>query len=101
PWAIVELALDRPHPLLLREPSGCEPWLLQRPAAPVVLVATPTQELGAGAFAETPPQGPARAYLRWPALPALVGQVALARFVYVAADGSAVLARSPAVARRF
>ncbi|MFN9304515.1 MAG: hypothetical protein ACK53T_21670 [Planctomycetota bacterium] len=101
PWAIVELALDRPHPLLLREPSGCEPWLLQRPAAPVVLVATPTQELGAGAFAETPPQGPARAYLRWPALPALVGQVALARFVYVAADGSAVLARSPAVALRF
>jgi hypothetical protein len=100
PWAIVELALDRPHSLLLSEASGCEPWLLQRPAAPVVLVATPRQELGAGAFAETPPQGPVRADLRWPALPALHGQVALVRFVYVAADGSAVLARSPAVALR-
>jgi hypothetical protein len=100
PWAIVELALDRPHPLLLREASGCEPWLLQRPAAPVVLVATPRQELGLGTFAETPPQGPARADLRWPALPALGGQCALVRFVYVAADGSAVLARSPAVALR-
>lgn len=101
PWAIVELALDRPHPLLLREASGCEPWLLQRPAAPVVLWATPKQELGAGTFAETPPLGPARAALRWPALPALVGQVALARVVFVAADGSAALDRSPAVSLRF
>jgi hypothetical protein len=100
PWAIVELALDRPHPLLLREPSGCEPSLLQRPAAPVVLVATPRQELGLGMFAETPPHGPARADLRWPALPALGGQCALVRFVYVAADGTAVLARSPAVLLR-
>lgn len=101
PWAIVELALDRPHPLLLREPSGCEPWLLQRPAAPVVLCATPQQALGPGTFAETPAQGPARAALRWPALPALAGHVALARFVYVAADGSAELGRSPAVPLRF
>ncbi|MBM3961888.1 MAG: hypothetical protein FJ306_08325 [Planctomycetes bacterium] len=100
PWAIVELALDRPHPLLLREASGCEPWLLQRPAAPVVLCATPKQELGPGTFAETPAQGPARAALRWPTMPTLVGQVALARVVFVAADGSAELARSPAVALR-
>ncbi len=101
PWAIVELALDRPHPLLLREASGCEPWLLQRPAAPVVLCATPKQELGPGTFAETPAQGPARASLRWPALPALAGHVAHARFVFVAADGSAELGRSPAVPLRF
>jgi len=101
PWAIVELALDRPHPLLLREASGCEPWLLQRPAAPVVLAATPRQELGLGTFAETPAQGPARAALRWPALPALAGHVALARIVFVAADGSAELGRSPAVSLRF
>lgn len=100
PWAIVELALDRPHPLLLREASGCEPWLLQRPAAPVVMWATPQQELGPGTFAETPAQGPSRAALRWPALPALVGHVALARVVFVAADGSAELGRSPAVALR-
>ncbi len=100
-WAIVELALDRPHALLPRDEAGLEPWLLQRPAAPVALLATPRQELGSGAFAETPAQGPARADLRWPALPALVGQCALARLLYVAADGSVVQGRSPAVSLRF
>lgn len=94
-WAVLELALDRPHPLLLRDASGLEPWLLQRPSAPVVLTATPREELGVGTFAATPPSGTVRADLRWPALPALAGQCALARWLLVAADGAGIEGAMP------
>ena len=36
---VLRLELDRPHPVVPRSPAGLEPWLLQRPAAPEILLA--------------------------------------------------------------
>jgi hypothetical protein len=97
-WAVVELRLDRPMPLLPRGEAGLEPWLLHAPVAPHVLFGD-----WAGPFAlaqEVPVRGQMAVALQWPDLPLLRGQAALARLVLVEPDGSYATAASPAVGLR-
>lgn len=97
---LLELALDRPHPLLPLL-DGDEPWLLQRSAAPLVMVADWRGSLGRGLVGELPFDGAIAANLELPALPALRHRVALARWVCVSADGDRVVGRTPSVPLRF
>lgn len=94
---VLELRLDRPHALVPLDAAGLEPWLLARPAAPLILRTDLRSTLGAGSFGEVPPSGNVSFQVERPDLPALRGQVAMARLLLVTADGSAVSAVSPAV----
>jgi hypothetical protein len=98
-WAALELRLDRPGPLVPLTDSGLEPWLLHAPVRPFVLGVPALQRLGP-ALVEVPGRGQLACRLEWPDLPGLRGQVALARFLFVAADGSLAPAVTPAVPLR-
>ena len=95
---IVELALDRPHPLVPLTESGSEPWLLQRLAAPRVVLGDWRGSLGARTLGLVPRNGLVRAELAWPATTALRRQAVLVRALVVSPDGDAVVSRTPAVA---
>jgi hypothetical protein len=94
---VLELRLDRPHPLLpLREGIvGCA--LLRGTAEPIVLRGDLRSPLGPGAAGAVDADGRVAAELRWPTGPALRGQAALLCAVFVAADGSAAIGRTPGV----
>jgi hypothetical protein len=96
-WHVLELCLDRPHPLVPTDSAGLEPWLLQRSAAPQVLLADLRESLGAGSFGEGSPAAPIGVDIAWPDTPILRLQAALARVVFVTPDGGWVAGRSPAV----
>ncbi|MFY9345744.1 MAG: hypothetical protein WAT39_24850 [Planctomycetota bacterium] len=98
---VLELALDRPHPLLPYEPSGLEPWLLQRAAAPQVMLADWRGSLGLRGVDVVPRDGTIHCPVEWPALPALQGQVALVRLLLVTADGDTLAGATPAVPLNF
>ncbi len=98
--AVLELRLDRPGPLVPATGSGLEPWLLHRPIGPHVMFTDWASSLGAGTFAEVPPRGQLECRVRWPDLPALRGQVALARLVFVTPDGTVAAGVSPAAPLR-
>ena len=100
PWSpgqtfVLELALDRPHPLVLA-PNGFESLFLLRPAAPQVLLADWSQRLGRGSVGQL-----ARDGLLHCELPAtasrLAGQAALVRVLAIA-SGEVVVDASPPVA---
>jgi len=95
---VIELALDRPHPLLPHNESGGEIWLLQRPAAPRLLLADWRGTLGAATLGLVPPDGLVRAELHWPDALWLRRQAALVRALVVSPDGEVVVAKTPAVA---
>jgi len=95
---VVELALDRPHALLPQNESGGEIWLLQRPAAPRLVLADWRGSLGAATLGLVPPDGLVRAELHWPDAVCLRRQAALVRALVVSPDGEIVIARTPAVA---
>lgn len=97
---VLELRLDRPHPLLPLDAAGLEPWLLQRPAAPQVLLADLRDAPGPGGIGEVGRDGRLGGALRWPALPGLRGQIALVRALLVRADGGEISAATPAVPLR-
>lgn len=99
-WYVLELQIDRPHALLPVDAAGLEPWLASRPAAPRVLLADPRGALGAGTFGEVPPSGTVQVGIEWPELPALRGQVALARLLLVTADGALLSGATPFVPLR-
>lgn len=96
-WSVVELSLDRPHPLVPTTAEGLEPWLLQRPAAPQVLLGDWAGSLGPGAVAGIARDGLAGAELLWPQVPGVRLQAVLARMVLVTADGCEVAGRTPPV----
>lgn len=96
-WSVVELVLDRPHPLVPRDGAGLEPWLLQRPAAPRVMTADWRGTLAGNGIGEVPGQGVVRCDLEWPELPALRLQAAAVRLLFVSADGEAITAATPPV----
>jgi hypothetical protein len=96
-WYVLELGLDRPHPLVPLELTGLEPGLLQRPAAPHVISADWCSALGRGGIGEVPSQGVVRCAFEWPALPALRLQAAFARLLLVTADGEAIGGATPPV----
>jgi hypothetical protein len=100
PWSpgqtfVLELALDRPHPLVLA-PNGFESLFLLRPAAPQVVLADWSQRLGRGSVGQL-----ARDGLLHCELPAtasgLAGQAALVRVLAIA-GGEVVVDASPPVA---
>lgn len=100
-WYVLELRLDRPHPLVPTDSAGLEPWLLGRAAAPEVLRTDLRGLLGRGTFGEVPPDGGVHFPVEWPDLPALRLHVAMARALLVTADGCEVTAATPAVPVRF
>jgi hypothetical protein len=100
-YHVLELRLDRPHALVPLRPNGHEEWLLQRPAAPQVLLADWRGSLGAAGLGEVGRTGTFASEVRWPALVGLLGQVALVRALLVSPDGEATVAATPAVPLRF
>lgn len=94
---VMELRLDRPHPLVPTDAAGLEPWLLSRPAAPQILLTDLRGLLGRGSFGELPPRGSVSFQVERPDLPALRHHVAMVRVLWVTADGALVSAASPAV----
>ena len=95
--AVLELQLDRPHGWVPRTPGGFEPWLRQPAAAPVVVVGDVRGSLGTGTLTEVEVGGVLQAELRWPDLPLLAKQVALARWRVVAPGGGASVGSTPPV----
>jgi hypothetical protein len=94
---VLELRLDRPHPLVPAVPSGLEPFLLQPPAAPVVAIADFRGTFGRRSLGEVPVSGVFESELLWPLLPALRGQAALVRALLVPADGSVLAGVTPSL----
>lgn len=100
PWSpgqafVLELALDRPHPLVLA-PNGFESLFLLRPAAPQVLLSDWSQRLGRGTTGQLARDGLLHCELA-PTVPGLVGQAALARVLAIA-SGEVVVDTSPPIA---
>jgi hypothetical protein len=95
-WCVVELRLDRPHALLPLDADGNEPALLQRPAAPQVLLADWRGGLGAGTWAVVR-DGRCQAELLPPRGLALRGQVAMVRGLVLSPDGDVLAGATPAV----
>jgi hypothetical protein len=100
-WWFVELALDRPHPLVPLDANGIEPWLCQRPAAPQALLCDWTGSLGPAALGIVPDDSVVRARFTWPELPAVRRLGAVARVVLVGADGTAAAGHTPATMVEF
>jgi hypothetical protein len=99
-WHVLRLALDRPHPLLPLH-NGVEPWLLQRPAAPTILIADWRGQLGRDGIGELGPDGRLRCELQMPALPALQLRVALLSALLVGPHGEDVVGATPGLPVRF
>lgn len=103
PWSpgqtfVLELALDRPHPLVLAL-NGFESLFLLRPAAPQVLLAEWSQRLGRGSVGQLARDGLLHCELPATA-PGLAGQAALVRVLAVA-GGEVVVDASPPIAIRW
>ncbi|MEO6595029.1 MAG: hypothetical protein ABIP94_09790 [Planctomycetota bacterium] len=92
---VLELSLDRPHPLVPITQSGLELWLLQRSAAPQVLLADWRNSLGPGVLGEVKGGALGVGELRWPALPWLLHEAALVRYLLVSPDGEVIVASTP------
>ncbi len=97
-WYVVELALDRPHPLLPKTVAGLEPWLLHGPVAPTVLLGDIAGNFGVDLFGQVPADGRISALLRFPSGPAIAGRSVLVRALVVTPDGDRLASRTPAVA---
>lgn len=100
PWSpgqtfVIELFLDRPHPLVLA-PNGFESLFLLRPAAPQVLLADWSQRLGRGTTGQLARDGQLHCELAGMP-PLLGGQAALARVLAIA-SGEVVVDASPPIA---
>ena len=94
---MLEVALDRPHPVVPLTEAGLELWLLQRPAAPRILLGQFRDDLGSGTIGELPTDGRMQSGLRWPSGPALANQAALVRVLVVSPDGDRLVSRTPSV----
>jgi hypothetical protein len=99
-WYVMRLELDRPHPLVPTW-NGVEPSLLQRPAAPEVLLADWRGQLGRRGIGEIDPTGLLQWELDLPVLPALRHRTALLRALLVEAHGDAQVGRTPPLPVRF
>lgn len=97
----IELALDRPHAWVPLSPSGFEPWVCQRPAAPVVMWGDIAGSIGDATVGEVSPEGGISARLRWPQLPQLRGLSVLVRAQVATADGVMLTEQTPSVGLRF
>ena len=94
---MLELALDRPHPWVPRSSAGFEPSLMQPFAAPVILWADWRTSFGSGAVGEVGLGGLLSCEVELPDLLTLRANVALARVLIIAPNGSAVVGVTPAV----
>lgn len=99
-FCVLELSLDRPHGLVLREPGGEEPWLLGVAAAPRVALDDWRGSL-AGGPRELPVGGAFTLGLAWHDAAGIGGQAALARLLVVDPGGSAVVGATAFVPVRF
>lgn len=99
-FCVLELALDRPYGLVLREPGGEEPWLLGVAAAPRVALDDWRGSL-AGGPRELPVGGAFTLGLAWHDAAGIGGQAALARLLVVDPGGSAVVGATAFVPVRF
>jgi len=96
-YYVIELALDRPHPLVPLTEAGLEPWLLQRPAAPRIVLGQFCDALGHDSIGELPVDGRMQCGLRWPVGAVLAKQAALVRALVVSPDGDRLVGRTPSV----
>jgi len=97
---VLELCLDRPHALVPRTRNGQELALLQRPAAPQVLLGDWRNSLGQSTVGQVMREGVIGSELYWPEL-RVFGQVVLVRALLVSPDGEAVVGATPAVPLAF
>jgi hypothetical protein len=98
-WQVSSLWLDRPHPLVPTF-AGLEPFLLQRPAAPIVMVADWRDSWCRDGIREIVAGGALRASMTWPDTPMMRTLAGLLRVLLISADGEAIAATSPAVPAR-
>lgn len=94
---VVELLLDRPHPLVPTTAEGGELWLLQRPAAPRVLLGDWRGSLGAGVIGQVLRDGVITTELHWRLIPALRYQALLVTALLLSPNGEVVVGRTPPV----
>ena len=94
---MLELALDRPHPWITRSLAGFEPSLMQPFAAPVILWADWRTSFGSSTVGEVGLGGLISCEIELPDLLTLRANVALARVLIVAPNGSAVVGVTPSV----
>ena len=97
---VLELCLDRPHPLVPRTANGQEPALLQRSATPQVWLADWRNSLGQNGIGEVPRDGAFVSEVCWPAR-GLFGQAVLVRALFVSSNGEAVFGATPFVPLAF
>jgi hypothetical protein len=97
---VLQLHLDRPYALVPRNVEGSELWLLQRPAAPEVLLGDWRGSIGSGAIGEVSRNGLATAELHWPTGAALRLQSVLVTMLLVSANGEQVIGSTPSVPLR-
>lgn len=96
-YGVLELSLDRPHPTLLHTAANLELWMLQRAAAPRVLLGDFLGVLGDGAISELSRGGRMVAGVRWPNGAAIAGNAVLVRVLVVTPDGDRIVSRTPAL----
>ncbi|MCA8963566.1 MAG: hypothetical protein H6838_03355 [Planctomycetes bacterium] len=94
--SVLELRLDRPHPLVPMGPAG-ELWLLQPTVGPVLARGDWRNSLGSASIGEVDREGLVRAEVALTDLPALRGAACLVRAVIVDAVGEAISGATPFV----
>jgi len=94
---VLELALDRPHPWVVRSLAGCEPYLDQTWSAPTVLWGDWRNSLGSNTIGEVGVGGTLTCGLVLPDLPALRLHSALARVLLITPDGDSIVGVTPFV----
>lgn len=94
---MLELSLDRPHPWVPRSAAGFELSLMQPLAAPVILWADWRASFGRDTVGEVGLNGSVTCGIELPDLLTLRANVALARILIVAPNGSAVVGVTPSV----
>ncbi len=94
---VVELSLDRPHPLVPTTAEGSELWLLQRSPGPLVLMGDWRGSLGSGVIGQVPRGGVLTTGLHWRQATALRYQALLVSALLVSPNGEVVVGRTPPV----
>jgi len=94
----VQWSLDRPGPLVPATEAGAEPWLLLRPAAPIVIGGDWRAAFAVRGVGEVGRDGTLRAELHWPDVVALRRQAVLVGAVLASPSGENVVGQTPRAA---
>ena len=94
---VLELALDRPHPWVVRSLAGGEPYLGQAWSSPTVMWADWRNRLGVNVIGEVGVDGFLTSALVLPDLPELWLQSVLVRALLITPDGERIVGATPFV----